>query len=54
MSSLENIIGVEEAGKILQLSAGTIKNMCASDKLPCKKIGKTWILDKNLLVKSSE
>lgn len=46
---LDNIIGVEEASKILKRSAGTIKNMCAAKKLPCKKIGKTWILDKSQL-----
>jgi excisionase family DNA binding protein len=46
---LDNIIGVEEAAKILNLSPGTIKNMCASHKLQAKKIGKTWILDKNNL-----
>lgn len=46
---LENIIGVEEAARILSLSPGTIKNMCADRKLICKKIGKTWILDKTNL-----
>lgn len=46
---LERIIGVEEAASILNLSAGTIKNKCASKELECKKIGKTWILDKEKL-----
>ena len=46
---LDNIIGVEEASEILKLSPGSIKNMCAAKKLPCKKIGKTWILDKSKL-----
>jgi excisionase family DNA binding protein len=46
---LENIIGVEEAANILRLSPGTIKNMCADGKLECKKIGKTWVLDKTNL-----
>lgn len=46
---LENIIGVEEAAEILNLSAGTVKNKCAAGELPSKKIGKTWILDKKLL-----
>jgi excisionase family DNA binding protein len=44
--SLKNIIGVEEAAKILALSPGYIKNLCANGKLPSKKIGKTWVLDK--------
>ena len=43
---LENIIGVDEAATILELSPGTVKNMCAAGKLKCKKIGKTWILNK--------
>lgn len=46
---LENMIGVEEAANILGLSPGTVKNMCAAGKLPAKKIGKTWIIDKTLL-----
>lgn len=46
---LENIIGVEEAAKILNLSPGTVKNKCAAGELPAKKIGKTWVLDKKIL-----
>lgn len=46
---LENIIGVEEAAEILELSPGTVKNMCAEGKLYSKKVGKTWILDKTNL-----
>lgn len=46
---LDNVIGVEEAAEILKLSPGSIKNMCAAQKIPCKKIGKTWILDKKEL-----
>lgn len=46
---LENIIGVEEAGKILGLSAGTVKNYCKDKKLMARKIGKTWLLDRNNL-----
>lgn len=53
-SSLNDAIGVDEAAEILGLSAGTVKNMCAANKLPCKKIGKTWILDKTLLSKPSK
>lgn len=43
---LDNIIGVEEAAIILELSPGTVKNMCAAGKLKAKKIGKTWVLNK--------
>lgn len=46
---LDNIIGVEEAAETLSLSPGTIKNMCAIGKLECKKVGKTWVLDKTKL-----
>ncbi|MGH0635242.1 helix-turn-helix domain-containing protein [Bacillus pacificus] len=48
-TALNHIIGVEDAAKILDLSPGTVKNMCAAGKIPAKKIGKTWILNKNLL-----
>lgn len=44
---LENIIGVEEAAKLWGLSPGYIKNLCAEGKIKAKKIGKTWIIDKN-------
>lgn len=50
--TLENIIGVEDAAKILNLSPGTVKNKCAAGELPSKKIGKTWIIDKTLLKSS--
>ena len=53
-SVLDKVIGVEEASRLLGLSAGTVKNMCASDKLPSKKIGNTWVIDKTKLSKSSK
>lgn len=46
---LSNIVGVEEAAKILGLSPGTVKNKCAAGELPAKKIGKTWVLDKTMI-----
>ncbi|TPE70689.1 helix-turn-helix domain-containing protein [Halalkalibacterium halodurans] len=46
---LDNIIGVEEAGEILGLSPGTVKNYCNEGKLAAQKIGKTWVLDRNNL-----
>lgn len=51
MSSLENIIGVEEAAPLLGLSPGTLKNYCRERKIQAKKIGRDWVLDKtNLLI----
>lgn len=44
-----NIIGVEQAAKILNLSPGTVKNKCASGEIPAKKIGMTWVIDKTKL-----
>jgi len=46
---LSNLIGVEDAAKILGLSPGTVKNKCAAGELPAVKIGKTWILDRTKL-----
>lgn len=43
---LENIIGVEEASKLWNLSPGYIKNLCSEGKVICKKIGKTWVIYK--------
>lgn len=45
--SLDQIIGVEEASHLWGLSPGYIKNLCAANKVHCKKIGQTWILDRN-------
>jgi hypothetical protein len=50
-TALENIVGVEEASKILMISPGTVKNMCAQGRLECKKIGNTWVIDKTTLSK---
>lgn len=44
---LHDVIGVEEAAKLWGYSPGTIKNMCAQGKIRCKKIGKTWVIDRN-------
>src|SRR5690625_1468584 len=49
---LNNVIGVNEATKITGLSAGTIKNYCAEGKITSKKIGQTWVIDKNILKES--
>ncbi|PEV76353.1 helix-turn-helix domain-containing protein [Bacillus cereus] len=45
-SNLYNVIGVNEAASILNVSPGHIKNMCAAGKIVAKKIGKTWVIDR--------
>ena len=45
--TLNNIMGVEEAAELWNLSPGYIKNLCASGKVKAVKIGKTWVIDKN-------
>lgn len=45
--ALNNIMGVEEASELWGLSPGTIKNYCAEGKIKARKIGKTWIINKN-------
>ena len=46
-STLSNVIGVDEASELWNLSSGYIKNLCAERKIKSKKIGKTWIIDKD-------
>ncbi|MDQ0414570.1 helix-turn-helix domain-containing protein [Mesobacillus stamsii] len=48
-NDLNNIIGVDEAAKILNYSTGYVKNLCARKMIKSKKIGKTWVLDKTKL-----
>ena len=47
MKILDQIMGVDEASELWSLSPGYIKNLCAEGKLDARKIGKTWILNKN-------
>ncbi|MGP4108911.1 hypothetical protein [Virgibacillus sp. L01] len=47
MGPLQDIMGVEEASLLWDLSPGYIKNLCANNHVQCKKIGGTWVLDKN-------
>lgn len=49
--TLNNVIGVDEAHSISGLSAGYIKNLCAAGKVTAKKIGKTWIIDKEQFIR---
>lgn len=53
-SAINHMVGVEEAGTLLGLSPGTIKNKCAAGELNAKKIGKTWIIDKRSLKNKEE
>lgn len=46
MTALDKIMGVDEASELWGLSSGYIKNLCANNKIECKKIGKTWIISK--------
>ncbi|WP_259418310.1 helix-turn-helix domain-containing protein [Bacillus toyonensis] len=48
-SDLCNVIGVNEAASILNVSPGYVKNLCAQGKILAKKIGKTWVIDKSRL-----
>lgn len=45
--AINNVMGVEEAAELWNLAPGTIKNYCAEGKVIARKIGKTWIIDKN-------
>jgi len=44
---LDQVIGVDDAAKMWGMTPGAVKNMCARGKIRCKKIGKTWVVDKN-------
>lgn len=46
MKNLDKIMGADEASKIWGLSPSYIKDLCAHGRIDCKKIGKTWIIDK--------
>ncbi|WP_180250244.1 helix-turn-helix domain-containing protein [Bacillus toyonensis] len=43
---LYNVIGVNEAASILNVSPGHIKNLCAQGKIASKKIGNVWVIDR--------
>lgn len=55
-NDLSNIIGTTEAAEILNLSPDHVKLLCRQGKIESKRIGKTWIINKNSLAnfKSSE
>lgn len=47
MSVLDQIMGVNEASERWGLKPGTIKNLCASDKVIARKIDNRWIIIKD-------
>lgn len=47
LNTLDNVMGVEDASDLWGLKPGTIKNYCADGIVQAKKIGKTWVIDKN-------
>ncbi|MGG2024174.1 helix-turn-helix domain-containing protein [Gottfriedia sp. S16(2024)] len=44
---LDSIIGAQEASEIWGLAPAYIKDLCAKGEIKAKKIGKTWVIDKN-------
>ncbi len=47
VSNLSHVIGVEEAAELWNLSPSHIKTLCANNKIKAKRVGKTWIIDKD-------
>lgn len=47
----DNIISVTDSAEVLSLSRQRVLQMIDEGKLPAKKIGKTWILDRESLEK---
>ncbi|MEB4819646.1 DNA-binding protein [Bacillus thuringiensis] len=43
---LDNVIGVNDAHLISSLSPGHIKNLCAAGAIESKKIGGTWVINR--------
>lgn len=44
---LDHIMGVKEAGEMWGLSADRVKGLCQAGEVIAKKVGNSWILDKN-------
>lgn len=47
MDILDEIMGVEEAGKAWGLSPDHVKRLCRDGVVKAKKIGNTWVIDRN-------
>ncbi|WP_242291335.1 helix-turn-helix domain-containing protein [Bacillus cereus group sp. BfR-BA-01356] len=45
-AALNNVIGVNDAHLISGLSPGHIKNLCAAGAIESKKIGGTWVINR--------
>lgn len=45
-AALDNVIGVNDAHLISDLSPGHIKNLCAAGAIESKKIGGTWVINR--------
>lgn len=46
MTMLDRVIGVEEAAQITGYAEGYLKNLCYKKKIPSKKIGNVWVIDR--------
>lgn len=44
---LDNIMGTEEAAELWQLSQHHVKKLCREGKVKAKRIGNTWVIDRN-------
>lgn len=47
MNVLDQIMGVQEAGELWGLSPDRVKGLCQKGEVIAKKIGNSWVLDKN-------
>lgn len=45
-AALDNVIGVNDSHLISGLSPGHIKNLCAAGAIESKKIGGTWVINR--------
>lgn len=43
---LENLIGIEEVAKILHLTVGSVYQAIHNGRIPCYKVGKRVLFDK--------
>lgn len=43
-SPLDKIVGVQELSQKWGCTPDYVKQMCEQDRIPCKKIGKTWVV----------
>lgn len=47
LSPLDEIIGVHEAASLWGTTAHYVKKLCYEGKVSAKKIGGSWVIDKN-------